>query len=107
MIDDTILGDTTSLTRESYKKRDVTKDDALINILKNLQGEVHEFVAKEHRRAKVSREASGGVMVFFILKSQFARLQHSHFVFTLFHRVIAHGAQFPLLGNSRGLRICK
>eukprot|EP00026_Physarum_polycephalum_P008528 Phypoly_transcript_08616.p1 GENE.Phypoly_transcript_08616~~Phypoly_transcript_08616.p1 ORF type:complete len:345 (-),score=43.16 Phypoly_transcript_08616:212-1246(-) len=37
---------------DKEKKKDVTKDESLINILKNLQGEVHEYVAKEHRRAK-------------------------------------------------------
>jgi len=46
------IPDSNLLTRDSYKKRDVTKDEALGNILKNLQGEVHEYVAKEHRRAK-------------------------------------------------------
>lgn len=35
------------------KKRDISKEDALYSILRNLQGEVQEYVAKEHRRSKV------------------------------------------------------
>ncbi len=47
------ISDKTVLARESYKKRDVTKDEALNSILKNLHGELLEHVAREHRRAKV------------------------------------------------------
>jgi len=39
-------------TRDSLKKKDVTKDEALKNIMNNLQGDLHEYVAKEHRREK-------------------------------------------------------